>query len=81
MASSRELTETLKGVTEKERDAERIEIECVEPPGEGQEGYIVMVFPKQGKPGQKDKSPGWVRPIKRVFASKQTTIAYIMKVL
>lgn len=82
MASARELAETLKGVTEKEKDAQRITIECVEPPGGGAEGYIVCVEPKTVKPGAKHKGGmGWVEPIKRVFESKQATIAYLMKVL
>ncbi len=81
MPSSRELAETLKGVTEKEKDAQRIEIECVEPPGGGADGYIVTVYPKEGKPGTKEKHNGWMRPIKRVFESKQSAIGYVMKVL
>jgi len=82
MASARELAETLKGVTEKEKDAQRITIECVEPPGGGAEGYIVCVEPKTTKPGKTHKGPyTYTEPIKRVFESKQATIGYLMKVL
>jgi len=71
-------------VTAKEVDARRIEIECVEPPGGGAEGYIVCVTPKDksNKPGERSKGNlGWVEPIKRVFESEEAVIEYLKKVL
>ena len=82
MASDR-VTEALRP-TEKELDAQRIEIECVDPPNGGGDGYIVTVYPKP----KKEKStksmqsiPSYCEPIKRVFESEAATLAYIKKVL
>ena len=81
MASDR-VTEALRP-TEKELDAQRIEIECVDPPGGKAGGYIVNVYPKEKK--EKGKNGGSVcsyqPPIKRVFESEAATLAYIKKVL
>jgi len=68
----------------KEIDAHRIEIECVEPPGGRDEGYIVNVCPKSksNEPGKSTKSIGeYTNPIKRVFESKEAVLAYLKKVL
>lgn len=65
----------------KELDAQRIEIECVEPPGGKAGGYIVMVYPKREKTKSKKVDYGWVDPIKRVFESEEATLAYLKKVL
>jgi hypothetical protein len=87
---SDKVTEALRP-SSKELDAQRIEIECVEPPkggGEG-DGYIVTVWPK---PKKKDKekegnksSPccgsDWEPPVKRVFETEEATLDYIKKVL
>lgn len=64
----------------KEIDAERIEIECVEPPGGKAGGYIVNVYPKS-KSKSKDGYPKFEKPIKRVFESEDATLAYLKKVL
>jgi len=56
--------------TDKELDAERIEIECVEPPSGAGEGYIVNVWPK-----------GKGKPVKRLFHSEEETLAFVKKVL
>lgn len=72
-------------VTAKEIDARRIEIECVEPPGGGAEGYIVTVCPKDknSEPGKTHKGGGmsYTEPIKRVFESEEAVIEYLKKVL
>lgn len=71
-------------VTAKEKDARRIEIECVETPGGKDEGYIVCVTPKSkdNKPGQEHKpTGGWMEPIKRVFATKAETLKYLEEAL
>lgn len=68
-------------VSKKELDAQRIEIECVEPPGGKNEGYVVQVWPKRRK--EKDGKNGlhYEEPIKRVFESEEATLAYLKKVL
>jgi hypothetical protein len=66
--------------TEKELDAQRITIECVEPPNGGGDGYIVTVCPKPSTKKEKE-APYSVTEIKRVFASEEATLAYIKKVL
>jgi len=81
--SADRITEALRP-TEKELDAQRIEIECVEPPGGKAGGYIVQVYPKrkEEKKNKKTDSPiGFCEPIKRVFETEEATLAYIKKVL
>lgn len=66
--------------TEKEVDAQRIVIECVEPPSGGGEGYIVCVTPKPSTKKEKE-APYNVTDIKRVFESEEAVLAYLKKVL
>jgi hypothetical protein len=66
--------------TEKEVDAQRITIECVEPPSSGGGGYIVCVTPKPST-RKEEKEPYSVKDIKRVFETEEATLAYIKKVL
>jgi hypothetical protein len=66
--------------TEKEIDAARITIECVEPPSGGGDGYIVTVCPKPSTKKERE-APYNVSEIKRVFSSEEATLAYLKKVL
>lgn len=70
------------GVSKKERDASRIQIECVDTPDGKNDGYIVCVTPKpkKGKEGKGEPFFG-DRDIKRVFETKAATLAYLEKAL
>lgn len=72
-------------ITEKERDARRIEIECIEVPGSNSEDYIVTVCPKDksNEPGHKhtEGPVSMTEPIKRVFKSEEETLRYLKEVL
>ena len=77
-----EALERYKGsVSKKELDAQRIEIECVEPPGGKNEGYVVQVWPKEKRGKDGKAMPKYEPPIKRVFESEEATLAYLKKVL
>lgn len=78
-----EALERYKGsVSKKELDAQRIEIECVEPPGGKNEGYVVQVWPKRKKEKSgKNSLASYEEPVKRVFESEEATLAYLKKVL
>ena len=65
--------------SKKELDAQRIEIECVEPPGGGNDGYIVTVYPKRKQ--SKKNGIAYEEPIKRVFESEDATLEFLKKVL
>ena len=75
-----DMQETLRGVSAKELDAQRIEVECVEPPGGQGEGYIVKVWPKNKRERGKHEVT-YQEPITRVFDSEEKTLAYLKKVL
>lgn len=66
-----------------EKNASRIEIECVEAPGEKSDGYIVCVYPKKKneKPGKESKGYSFVNPIKRVFSDENAVIDYLKEIL
>ena len=64
----------------KEIDAQKIEIECVEPPGGKAGGYIVIVTPKATTKKEKEK-PWDMKCIKRVFETESATLAYLKKIL
>ena len=66
--------------TSKEIDAQRITIECVEPPNGGGDGYIVCVTPKPSSKKEKEE-PYKIQEIKRVFESEEATLAYLKQVL
>jgi hypothetical protein len=70
-------------VPKKELDAQRIEIECVETSDGKNDGYIVCVTPKDKKKDGKNKGATmeYRPPIKRVFESEESTLAYLKKVL
>ncbi len=84
LAANREIEETLRGVSKKEVDARRIEIECLELPGGGNDEYIVTVTPKtkENEPGVEHKGPSRsMEPIKRVFKSEEEVVEYLKKVI
>lgn len=69
-----------------EMDAQRVEIECVEPPkGSQGAGYVVTVTPKtkETAPGKTQKEPpyAYTNPVKRVFKSPKEVLDYLDTIL
>lgn len=70
----------------KDKDAERIEIECVESDGDKEEGYIVTVYPrppKNPKPSKDGNSVGYPfgRSTKHLFKTEEETLEFLKEVL
>jgi hypothetical protein len=67
--------------TKKEKDAARIEIECVDTPDGKGEGYNVRVWPREKKSKGKKDYPRYEPSIPRIFKTAKEVLAYLKEVL